>query len=71
MFGINRIPVDVRDRDITGLAIELVPSQVVTGILTIDATPRECHRESRYWCGGQSFSNLSGHLGSRGHAESG
>ena len=36
IFGINRIPVDIRDRDITGLAIELVPSQIVTGILTID-----------------------------------
>ena len=36
IFGINRIPVDIRDRDIMGLAIELVPSQIVTGILTID-----------------------------------
>src|SRR4030095_16162130 len=36
IFGINRIPVDIRDRDIAGLAIELVPSQIVTGVLTID-----------------------------------
>lgn len=35
-FGINRIPVDVRDRDVTGLSIELVPSVNVDGILTID-----------------------------------
>jgi beta-lactamase regulating signal transducer with metallopeptidase domain len=35
-FNINRIPVDVRDKDVTGLAIELVPSVGVDGILTID-----------------------------------
>ena len=35
-FNINRIPVDVRDKDVTGLAIELVPSIGVDGILTID-----------------------------------
>jgi beta-lactamase regulating signal transducer with metallopeptidase domain len=35
-FGINRIPVDVRDSDVTGLAIELVPSVAVNGTLTID-----------------------------------
>jgi beta-lactamase regulating signal transducer with metallopeptidase domain len=36
IFGINRIPVDIYDRDITGLNIELVPSQSVNGTLTID-----------------------------------
>jgi hypothetical protein len=36
IFGINRIPVDVRDRDITDLNIELVPSQPINGTLTID-----------------------------------
>jgi beta-lactamase regulating signal transducer with metallopeptidase domain len=35
-FGINRIPVDVRDRDVTGLAIDLIPSMPVNGSLTID-----------------------------------
>jgi hypothetical protein len=35
-FGINRIPVDIRDRDITGLVIELVPAMAVNGTLTID-----------------------------------
>jgi beta-lactamase regulating signal transducer with metallopeptidase domain len=36
IFNINRILVDIRDRDVTGLAIELVPSESVNGILTID-----------------------------------
>jgi beta-lactamase regulating signal transducer with metallopeptidase domain len=35
-FGINRIPVDIRDKDVTDLSIELVPSVAVNGILTID-----------------------------------
>jgi beta-lactamase regulating signal transducer with metallopeptidase domain len=36
VFSINRIPVDIYDRDIAGLAIELVPSWSVDGTLTID-----------------------------------
>jgi hypothetical protein len=36
IFNINRIPVDVRNRDVTGLAIELLPSVSVDGTLTID-----------------------------------
>ena len=36
IFNINRIPVDIRDRDVTGLSIELVPSWSVEGTLTID-----------------------------------
>src|SRR5262245_60148133 len=36
IFNINRIPVDIRNRDVTGLAIELVPSIGVDGTLTID-----------------------------------
>jgi beta-lactamase regulating signal transducer with metallopeptidase domain len=36
IFNINRIPVDIRDRDVTGLSIELVPSVAVNGVLTID-----------------------------------
>jgi hypothetical protein len=35
-FTINRIPVDVRDRDITGLAIELFAGVSVSGVLTVD-----------------------------------
>jgi hypothetical protein len=35
-FNINRIPVDVHDKDVTGLAIQLVPSESVNGTLTID-----------------------------------
>jgi len=35
-FTINRIPVDVRDRDITGLAMELFAGVSVNGTLTID-----------------------------------
>jgi hypothetical protein len=35
-FNINRIPVDIHDSDVTGLAIELVPSVAVDGTLTID-----------------------------------
>ena len=35
-FTINRIPVDVRDRDLTGLAIELFAGVSITGTLTID-----------------------------------
>jgi beta-lactamase regulating signal transducer with metallopeptidase domain len=36
IFNINRVPVDVLDKDATGLAIELVPSRNVDGTLTID-----------------------------------
>jgi hypothetical protein len=39
VFSANRIPVDVRDGDVNGLAIELVPSVGVDGILTIDDKP--------------------------------
>jgi len=39
IFNINRIPVDIRDRDVTGLSIELVPSVGVDGTLTIDGHP--------------------------------
>src|SRR5262249_44121557 len=35
-FQINRIPVDVVDNDVNGLAIGLVPSESVNGTLTID-----------------------------------
>ena len=35
-FTINRIPVDVRDRDITGLAMELFAGVSINGTLTID-----------------------------------
>jgi hypothetical protein len=38
-FNANRIPVDVHDGDVNGLAIELVPSVGVDGILTIDDKP--------------------------------
>jgi hypothetical protein len=36
IFNINRIPVDIDDKDVTGLAIELIPSRNVDGTLTID-----------------------------------
>jgi hypothetical protein len=36
IFNINRIAVDVDDKDVKGLAIELVPSRNVDGTLTID-----------------------------------
>jgi hypothetical protein len=36
IFNINRIAVDVDDKDVTGLAIELIPSRNVDGTLTID-----------------------------------
>ena len=39
IFNINRIPVDVRDKDISGVSVELVPSQNVDGTLTIDGQP--------------------------------
>jgi beta-lactamase regulating signal transducer with metallopeptidase domain len=35
-FTVNRIPVDVRDRDVTGLAIELFAGVSVNGVLTVD-----------------------------------
>jgi hypothetical protein len=35
-FTINRIPVDVRDRDVTGLAIQLFAGVSVDGTLTVD-----------------------------------
>jgi len=38
-FNINRVPVDIYDKDVTGLAIELVASQSVNGTLTIDGRP--------------------------------
>jgi hypothetical protein len=36
IFNINRVAVDIDDKDVTGLAIELVPSRNVEGTLTID-----------------------------------
>jgi beta-lactamase regulating signal transducer with metallopeptidase domain len=36
VFNINRIAVDIVDKDISGLAIELVPSESVNGTLMID-----------------------------------
>jgi hypothetical protein len=36
IFSINRVAVDIEDKDVSGLAIELVPSWNVDGILTID-----------------------------------
>ncbi len=36
IFNINRVAVDIRDKDVTGLSIELVPSVSVDGVLTID-----------------------------------
>jgi beta-lactamase regulating signal transducer with metallopeptidase domain len=38
-FSINRIPVDIDNKDVTGLAIELIPSRNVDGTLTIDGHP--------------------------------
>jgi beta-lactamase regulating signal transducer with metallopeptidase domain len=39
IFNANRIPVDIRDRDATGLSIELVPNESVNGTVTIDGRP--------------------------------
>jgi hypothetical protein len=39
IFNANRVAVDVRDSDVNGLAIELVPNTTVNGILTIDGRP--------------------------------
>jgi beta-lactamase regulating signal transducer with metallopeptidase domain len=36
IFNINRLAVDIRDKDVTGVGIELIPSVNVDGTLTID-----------------------------------